>query len=40
MIGARTLPAVIIALRKINRDELRAVIEKTQTALEEVFGQQ
>jgi hypothetical protein len=38
--AARTLPAVIIALRKIRRDELRAVIDKTQAALEAVFDQQ
>jgi hypothetical protein len=37
---ARILPGVIIALRKIKRDELRAVIEKTQAALETLFGQQ
>jgi GAF domain-containing protein len=38
--AARMLPAVIIALRKIRRDELRAVIEKTQAALEAVFDGQ
>jgi hypothetical protein len=31
---ARMLPAVIMALRKIKRDELRSVIEKTQAACE------
>jgi hypothetical protein len=37
---ARMLPGVVMALRKIKRDELRAVIEKTQAALETLFDQQ
>jgi hypothetical protein len=31
---ARMLPAVIMALRKMKRDELRSVIENTQAAIE------
>jgi hypothetical protein len=34
---ARMLPAVIMAMRKINRDELSLVIEKTQAAYEAVL---
>jgi GAF domain-containing protein len=37
---ARMLPAVILAMRAIKRDELRAVIEKTQAALEILFDRQ
>ena len=37
---ARMLPAVVMALRKIKRDELRPVIEKTQAALEALFDRQ
>jgi hypothetical protein len=37
---ARMLPAVIMALRKMKRDELRSVIEKTQAALDTLFSQQ
>jgi hypothetical protein len=37
---ARMLPAVILAMRAIKRDELRAVIEKTQAALETLFDRQ
>jgi hypothetical protein len=32
------LPGVIMALRKIKRDELLVVIEKTQAAYEAVFN--
>jgi hypothetical protein len=38
--AARMLPAVIMALQKIRRDELRAVIEKTQAALETLLDRQ
>jgi hypothetical protein len=37
---ARMLPGVIMALRKIKRDELRSVIEKTKAALEALLDQQ
>jgi len=37
---ARMLPAVIMALRRIKRDELRAVIEKTQAAIEALLDRQ
>jgi GAF domain-containing protein len=37
---ARMLPAVILAMRAIKRHELRAVIEKTQAALETLFDRQ
>jgi hypothetical protein len=36
----RMLPAVIMALRKIKRDELRSVIEKTQAACEALLDRQ
>ena len=38
--AARMLPAVIIAMQKIQRDELRSVIEKTQAAYKAVFDRQ
>ena len=38
--AARMLPGVIMALRKIKRDELLVVIEKTQAAYEAVFNRQ
>jgi len=34
---ARMLPAVIMSMRKIKRDELCSVIEKTQAAYEAVL---
>ena len=34
---ARMLSGILLALRKINRDELRSVIEKTQAAYESVL---
>jgi hypothetical protein len=37
---ARMLPGVIMALRQIKRDELRAVIENTQAALETLLERQ
>jgi hypothetical protein len=37
---ARMLPAVIMALRKIKRDELRSVIEKTQAACDALLDRQ
>ena len=33
---AQILPGVIMAMRKINRDELRSVIQKTQAAYEAI----
>lgn len=33
---AQMLPGAITAMRKINRDELRSIIEKTETAYEAV----
>jgi hypothetical protein len=38
--AARMLPGVIMALRRIKRDELLVVIEKTQAAYGAVFNQQ
>jgi hypothetical protein len=37
---ARMLPAAIMALRRIKRDELRSVIEKTQAAIEALLDRQ
>jgi hypothetical protein len=38
--AAGMLPGVIMAMRKIKRDELRAVIEKTQSAYEALSDQE
>jgi hypothetical protein len=38
--AARMLPAVIMALRKMKRDELRSVIENTQAAIEALLERQ
>ena len=35
---AQMLPGAIMAMRKINRDELRSVIQKTQAAYEAMFA--